>query len=112
MTEPESALHPDTLLSVRLGGILGRDKYTHDPKPIITELRATAGVQTGILNREVGSWIGYYDAPETRALVSALLHAFPGALPHIRAGQARRGRTHNTYEKRPPSPPEDEPEGR
>lgn len=96
-------MHPDRLLSVKLGADLGRDKYTRDPDVIaakIDGLRALAGVRTDILDREVGSWIGYYDSPETQPLVAALLAAFPGAVPHIRAGQERRGRVHSTYEKR------------
>jgi len=98
VTEPESALHPDTLLSVRIGGILGRDKYTQDPDPIILELRQVAGVRTDILNREVGSWIGYYDTPETKPLIIALLAAFPGCLTWINHGTQQRAKPmHGTY---------------
>lgn len=94
-------MHPDTLLSIQIGAIVGRDKYTRDPAPVIDELRRIAGVRQDILDRETGTWIGYYDQPETQPLVVALLEAFPGAVKSIRAGQERRGRTHRTYEKRP-----------
>jgi hypothetical protein len=93
-------MHPDTLLSVQLGAIIGRDKYTRDPDVLaakIAELRAHAGVRTDILNREVGSWVGYYDSPEMQPLVVALLDAFPGAVPWLSLGQERRGRgAHST----------------
>jgi hypothetical protein len=98
-----STLHPDVQLSAEIGALIGRDKYTRDPELIdrkITDLRKLAGVRTDILNREVGSWIGYYDSPETQPLVVALLAAFPGAVPWISLGQERRGRAHGTYEKR------------
>lgn len=93
-------MHPDTLLSIQLGATIGRDKYTRDPAPVIAELRRLAGVRQDILDREVGVWIGYYDQPETRPLVVALLEAFPGAVQWIKSGQDRRGPTHGTYEKR------------
>lgn len=93
-----------TLLSVQLGGILGRDKYTRDPDVIaakIAELRAHAGVHVDLLNREVGSWVGFYDSDETRPLVTALLAEFPGAVPWLTVGRERRGKPmHGTYEIR------------
>jgi hypothetical protein len=98
-----SVLHPDVQLSVEIGALIGRDKYTRDQAVIdakIADLRKLAGVRTDILNRDVGSWVGYYDSPETKPLIVALLAAFPGAVPWISLGQERRGRVHGTYEKR------------
>lgn len=98
-----STLHPDVLLSVQLGAVIGRDQYSSDQTLIdakIAEIRELAGVRTDILNREVGSWVGYYDSPETKSLVVALLAAFPGAVPWLSLGRERRGHEHGTYEKR------------
>jgi hypothetical protein len=96
-------VHPDTLLSVQLGALIGRDKYSSDAQLIdakIGQLRTLAGARTDLLDREVGTWVGYYDSPETRSLIVALLAAFPGAVAWLRSGKERRGRFHGTYEKR------------
>jgi hypothetical protein len=96
-------VHPDTLLSVQLGALMSRDKYTHDPELIdakIRHLRTVAGVRTDLLDREVGTWVGYYDGPAMKPLVVALLGAFPGAVSWLTLGQERRGRSHGTFEKR------------
>lgn len=97
-------MDPATLLSVQLGAILGRHQYTTDPDVVagtIAELRAHAGIHTAVLDREVGSWVGFYDSPDTRTLVTALLAAFPGAVPWLTRGQERRGKPmHGTYEVR------------
>jgi len=97
-------MHPDTLLSVHLGALTGRDKYSTDPAvhaAVIAELRALAGVRTDTLHAEVGRWVGYYGDDHTAARCSALLAAFPGALPYIREGQERRQKpAHGTYEVR------------
>lgn len=101
MVAHTGSMDSDTALSIRLGAIMGRDRYTRDPGPIIEELRTAAGVRVDILNREVGSWVGYYDHPATKPLVVALLAAFPGALPWLRAGQQRRAAgAHGTFERR------------
>lgn len=96
-------MHPDTLLSVQLGALIGRDKYSSDPVLIdakITALRKLAGMRTDLLEREVGTWVGYYYSREMKPLVAALLRAFSGAVRWLTLGQERRGRGHGTCEKR------------
>jgi hypothetical protein len=96
-------VHPDTLLGVQLGAIIGHDKYSSDPELIngkIRQLRIVAGVRSDLLDREVGTWVGYYDSPEMEPLVVALLDAFPGAVQWLTLGRQRQGRVHGTYDKR------------
>ncbi|QMU97859.1 hypothetical protein FVO59_12055 [Microbacterium esteraromaticum] len=96
-------MHPDTALDIRLSAILTRGKFTADPAVVIAELRAAAGVRTGVLVGTVGTWIGYHGGDEhLRVLVDALQVEFGDALhPGIALGQSRRGIGHTT-----PPPPE------
>jgi hypothetical protein len=105
-----SVLHPDVLLSIALSAAMGRNQYTRDVQPIIDEVRQLAGGRPDILYSEVGRWVGYHGIPENAALTSALLGAFPGAVPFIREGQERRNRgSHSTPSvrtmKQPPTAP-------
>lgn len=86
------SLDPDTLLSVELGAIMSRDRYTRDPGPVIAELRRTAGDRMDLLAAEVGLWIGFHDAPDTHVLAEALRVAFADLdlEPHIALGESRR----------------------
>jgi hypothetical protein len=96
-----SVLHPDVMLSIALSAAMGRDQYTREPQPVIDELRQLGGGRPDILLPEVGRWIGYHAIDENQILTSALLAAFPGAMPYIAEGQQRRGKPpHGTYEKR------------
>lgn len=65
MTGP---LRPD----VQLSAIMCRNRYTHDPAPVIAELYGTAGDRDDILTAEVGRWIGFYEDDYTRDLATAL----------------------------------------
>lgn len=84
-------LDPDTLLSVELGAIMSRDRYTSEPGPVIAQLRETAGVRVDLLAAEVGSWVGFYRSEHTRLLADALLEAFSNLdlQPWIEVGRKR-----------------------
>lgn len=69
MTGP---LHPDVRLGVQLSAIMCRNRYTHDPAPVIAELYEAAGDRLDILTAEVGRWIGFYEDDYTRDLATAL----------------------------------------
>lgn len=56
-----SRLSPDTMLSIEVGSICSRNRYTSDPAPVIAELLATAGERVEILQQSAGSWVGYYE---------------------------------------------------
>lgn len=72
-------LDPTTHLSIRLSAICGRNRYTHDPAPVIAELFAAAGARTDLLAREAGLWAGHFDDEHTATLVAAILDGIPGA---------------------------------
>lgn len=84
-----SRLSPDTMLSIELGSICSRNRYTSEPGPVIAELLATAGDRVEILQQSVGSWVGYYEDDYTRILCAAL-RELPNLEPWIMAGQERR----------------------
>lgn len=84
-----SPLDPDTQLDVRLSAICGRNRYTHDPAPVLAELAEAAGAQADILAHVAGRWSGYYDSPETHVLAAALA-ALPGAAEWVHVGRRRR----------------------
>lgn len=84
-----SRLSPDTMLSIELGSICSRNRYTTDPAPVIAELLATAGDRVEILQQSVGSWIGYYEDAYTLTLATAL-RELPGLEPWIALGADRR----------------------
>ena len=94
---PPRGVHPDVKLSIELGCILSRNRYTADPRPVIDELLATAGARDELLAFEVGSWIAFYDDEHTRALTTAL-RALPLDLSAgLAAGtEARRRGAHDT----------------
>ncbi len=75
-------------LRTELSGILARHRFTHDPAPVIAELRQAAGDRTDILGSEVGHWAGFYDSPDTHTLVEALLQ-IEGAADTYSAGVQR-----------------------
>lgn len=89
-------LYPDVALSVQLDATCGRGQYTRDPAPVVAELRAAAGDRVDILHETVGTWVGYFDSPETHTLCAALLDAFPDAEPWVEVGRRRRGHMHGT----------------
>lgn len=84
-----SRLSPDTLLSIELGSICSRNRYTTDPAPVIDQLLTTAGDRVEILQEAVGSWIGFYEDQYTTTLATAL-RELPGLGPWIAQGAYRR----------------------
>ena len=96
---PPRTIHPDTLLSIRIGSIMTRNQYTQNPAPVMAELRSTAGDRLDILAAEVGRFIGFYDDQHTHSLVDALRAEFTDLdlQPHIELGERRRNAdTHST----------------
>ncbi|WP_153001329.1 hypothetical protein [Microbacterium testaceum] len=83
-------LHPDVRLGITLGAICGRNRYTTNPAPVITELLETAGPRTDILAMEAGRWAGYYDDEHTTVLVAAIVAGIPGAAAWTADGRSRR----------------------
>ena len=65
-------LSPDTLLSIHLGAIMSRNRYTTDPAPVIAELLETAGDRVEVLREAVGTWVGFYEDDYVRTLCDAL----------------------------------------
>lgn len=88
-TPSMSRLSPDTLLSIDLGAILSRNRYTSDPAPVIAELIKTAGGRVEVLQEAAGTWIGFYEDDYTRPLCDAL-RTIPGVEPWIMVGVERR----------------------
>lgn len=84
-----SRLSPDTLLSIHLGTIMSRNRYTSDPAPVIAELISTAGDRVEVLQEAVGSWVGFYEDEYTITLTTAL-RGLPGLEPWIAEGAYRR----------------------
>lgn len=94
-----SELSRDRQLDVELSAIMGRDRFTQDPQPVIDELRAVSGRHVDVLASTVGQWIGFYGSKDTQPLVDALLAAFADLdlAPGIALGAERRNRpTHST----------------
>lgn len=85
-----SRLSPDTLLSIHLGAICSRNRYTRSPELVVAELLETAGDNEAVLQEAVGSWVGYYEDEYTRILCDAL-RGLPGLEPWIELGAYRRG---------------------
>ena len=77
------------MLSIELGSICSRNRYTSDPGPVIAELIAAAGDRVDILQQSVGSWIGYYEDGYTLTLATAL-RDLPDLEPWIAEGATRR----------------------
>ena len=86
---PVTHLGPDTLVSIHLGAIMSRARYTSDPAPVIEELTDTAGDRVEVLQEAVGTWIGFYEDDYTRTLADAL-RAIRGVEPWIAVGVERR----------------------
>lgn len=84
-----SRLSPDTLLSIHLGAIMSRNRYTKNPAPVIAELIETAGDRVEVLQEAVGMWIGFYEDEYVRTLCDAL-RGIPGVEPWIVVGADRR----------------------
>jgi hypothetical protein len=84
-----SRLSPDTLLSIHLGAIMSRARYTSDTAFVIAELTETAGDRLEVLQEAVGTWIGFYEDDYTRTLADAL-RDIPGVEPWIAVGVERR----------------------
>lgn len=84
-----SRLSPETLLSIHLGAIMSRNRYTTNPAPVVAELLETAGDRVGVLQEAVGTWIGFYEDDYVRTLCDAL-REIPGVDPWIRVGADRR----------------------
>jgi len=85
-----SRLSPDTLLSIHLGAIMSRNRYTRTPELVVAELLDTAGDNRAVLQEAVGSWIGFYEDEYTLMLCDAL-RGLPGLEPWIELGAYRRG---------------------
>lgn len=101
---PSRRLHPDIMLSISIGCVMSRNALTRDPAPVIEELYTTAGDRIDLLTREVGQWVGFYEADHTRTLATAL-RALPLDLDeHIALGLSRRMQpVHGTHGfERPP----------
>lgn len=93
-----SRLSADTLLSIELGAICSRNRYTTDPAPVVEQLLATAGDRVEVLRESVGSWIGFYEDAYTITLATAM-RDLPGLEPWIIQGAARRAQAdHRTPE--------------
>lgn len=94
-----SRLSPDTLLSIELGAICSRNRYTKDPAAVVEQLLVTAGDRIEILREAVGSWIGFYEDEYTIILATAL-RELPGLESWIGEGAYRR----SLPDHRTPSP--------
>ncbi|AXL13021.1 hypothetical protein DXT68_13375 [Microbacterium foliorum] len=93
-----SRLSADTLLSIELGAIRSRNRYTTDLAPVVEQLLATAGDRVEVLREAVGSWIGFYEGAYTITLATTL-RDLPGLEPWIAVGAARRAQAdHRTLE--------------
>lgn len=82
-------LSPDTLLSIHLGAIMSRNRYTTNPAPVIAELLSTAGDRVGVLQEAAGTWVGFYEDDYVRTLCDAL-RGISGVGPWIAVGVERR----------------------
>lgn len=82
-------LSPDVMLSITLDAICSRNRYTTNPAPVIADLYATAGDRLDILTESVGTWVGFFEAAETRTLCAAL-RELPRLDPWIAVGANRR----------------------
>lgn len=94
-------LSPETLLSVHLGGILSRNRFTKNPAPVIAELTATAGQHVEILQEEAGTWIGFYEGDDSVRVLRTALRELPGLESWIAVGIERRA----IPDRRTPGPP-------
>lgn len=83
-------LSPDTLLGVKLSGILARNQYTSNPDAVIDELYAAAGDRLDILAMETGTWAGFHEADEHMQTLARALWEIPGVGPWIKVGRERR----------------------
>lgn len=83
-------LSRETLLTIELGAICSRHRYTADPAAVIAELLETAGDDVEILRHAVGSWVGFYEDKYTRILCAAL-RELPGIDAGLAEGTHRRG---------------------
>lgn len=86
---PRSPLSAETLLSIELGAICGRNRFTKDPASVIAELQLVAGAYTDLLSQEAGNWSGFYEDEYTRTLALAL-REIPGAAEWVAQGRQRR----------------------
>lgn len=84
-----SRLTPDTLLSIHLGAIMSRNRYTTNPAPVVAELLDTAGDRVEVLQEAVGTWIGFYEDYYVRTVCDAL-REIPGIDAWIVEGARRR----------------------
>lgn len=94
---PSHPLSLDVLLGIELSAIMSRNRYTHDPAPVIAELQRVAGGRDDILADEAGRWIGFYEDDYTRDLATAL-RALPLDMEDVIAlgVQRRNSGTHST----------------
>jgi len=76
---PRPGLSPETALNVHPSAICTRNQYTHDPAPVIAELRRVAGERTDILAQVAGRVAGFYDGPHAYELCTALRSEIEGA---------------------------------
>ncbi|ALJ20324.1 hypothetical protein AOA12_10535 [Microbacterium sp. No. 7] len=76
---------------MRLSAIMGRNRFTKEPGPVVAELIEAAGERTEILRSAVGRWIGSREDRYTVTLATALREAFGhlGLEDAIRLGQER-----------------------
>ncbi|WP_336642039.1 hypothetical protein [Microbacterium sp. USHLN272] len=86
---PSAGLSPTVKLSVTLDAICSRNRYTSDPRPVLDELRATAGDRGDVLAEAVGTWLGFFEDEHTATLCAAL-RTLPGLEQWIALGQFRR----------------------
>jgi len=84
-----SRLAPDTLLSIDLGAIMSRARYTKNPAPVVSELVETAGDHVSVVPEAASKRVGFYEDEYTRVLCDAL-REIPGVGPWIRVGVERR----------------------
>lgn len=89
-----SRLSADTLLSIHLGAILSRNRYTSDPAPVIAEMLETAVDRAEVLQEAAGTWVGFYEDDHVRTLCDAL-RDIPGVARWIVVGTERRAIPHH-----------------
>jgi hypothetical protein len=93
---PSRRLSPDVALSVLLDAICSRNRYTHNPAPVLEELRAAADDRLDILSESVGIWIGYFEDTDTLTLCTTL-RTLPNLEQWIAVGEFRRSQpAHST----------------
>lgn len=75
-----------------MSSVITRDLRTHNPGPVIEELRALAEADVDLLREVAGLTCGYYRDAHCEALCDALEAQIDGLEPWIELGRRRRAR--------------------